>query len=56
MNTNQPGDQDDRERQAARAVLGLKAELWKAQNRSALDAYDEHVERDGVFSDGLRSF
>ena len=26
------------------------------ENRAALEAYNAHVERDGVFSDGLRSF
>jgi antitoxin CcdA len=29
---------------------------WLAKNRAALDAYNEHVEKHGVFSDGLRSF
>jgi len=31
-------------------------EQWLKKNRAALDAYNEHVERHGVFSDGLRSF
>lgn len=29
---------------------------WLEENRAALDAYNEHVEKQGVFSDGLRSF
>jgi len=29
---------------------------WLEKNRAALDAYNDHVERQGVFSDGLRSF
>jgi antitoxin CcdA len=29
---------------------------WLAENREALEAYNAHVERDGVFSDGLRGF
>jgi len=29
---------------------------WLEKNRAALDAYNEHVEKQGVFSDGLRSF
>jgi antitoxin CcdA len=29
---------------------------WLRKNRAALDAYNEHVEKHGVFSDGLRSF
>lgn len=31
-------------------------EKWLRKNRAALDAYNEHVEKHGVFSDGLRSF
>lgn len=33
-----------------------KQEKWLAENREALDAYNTHIERDGVFSDDLRSF
>lgn len=29
---------------------------WIEENREALAAYNERVERDGVFSDGLRRF
>lgn len=29
---------------------------WLKKNRAALEAYNEHVEKHGVFSDGLRSF
>ena len=29
---------------------------WLEKNRSALEAYNEHVEKHGVFSDGLRTF
>jgi len=29
---------------------------WLARNRAAIEAYNSRVERDGVFSDGLRSF
>ncbi len=29
---------------------------WPRKNRTALRAYNNHVERDGVFSEGLRSF
>ncbi len=31
-------------------------EQWLERNRAALEAYNEHVEKHGVFSDGLRSF
>lgn len=29
---------------------------WLEKNRAALDAYNDHVEKHGVFSGGLRSF
>ena len=29
---------------------------WLEKNRASLDAYNDHVEKQGVFSDGLRSF
>jgi antitoxin CcdA len=38
------------------AVARARSERWLAENREALDAYNRHVERDGVFSDGLRNF
>lgn len=31
-------------------------QTWLKENRPALEAYNEHVEKDGVFSEGLRSF
>lgn len=37
-------------------VRRRKQEKWLAENRDALDAYNTHVERDGVFSDGMRGF
>ena len=38
------------------AVRQLQREEWLRMNRAALGAYNEHVEKHGVFSDGLRSF
>ena len=38
------------------AIRSKQREQWLNKNRAALEAYNEHVERDGVFSDGLRSF
>lgn len=32
------------------------AEQWLAENRDAIVAYNEYVETQGVFSDGIRSF
>ena len=31
-------------------------EQWLLENRTAIAAYNDHVERHGVFSDGLRTF
>jgi antitoxin CcdA len=31
-------------------------ELWLAENRAGIEAYNEQVEKHGVFSDGLRAF
>ena len=31
-------------------------EQWLAENHAAIDAYNQQVEAQGVFSDGLRSF
>ncbi|MEO8143635.1 MAG: type II toxin-antitoxin system CcdA family antitoxin [Betaproteobacteria bacterium] len=38
------------------AIRRREAEEWLKKNRAALEAYAEHVEKHGVFSDGLRSF
>ena len=32
------------------------AREWLQRNRAALIAYNEHIEKHGVFSEGLRSF
>jgi antitoxin CcdA len=33
-----------------------KRERWIAENRAAIGAYNEHVEKNGVFGDDVRSF
>ena len=38
------------------AIRKHERSQWLERNRAALDAYNERVERYGVFSDGLRSF
>ena len=40
----------------AEAIRLHEATEWLRKNRAALEAYNEHVEKHGVFSDGLRSF
>ena len=38
------------------AVRQRHREAWLLRNRAALDAYNKHIEKDGAFSEGLRSF
>jgi antitoxin CcdA len=38
------------------AVRRKERERWLAENQAAIAAYNERVEADGVFSDGLRGF
>ncbi len=40
----------------AEALKEKQREQWLVENKAAIDAYNEHVERHGVFSDELRSF
>jgi hypothetical protein len=38
------------------ATLAARAAVWTDEQLAAFEAYNEHVEKDGVFSYGLRSF
>lgn len=40
----------------ADAIRRSEATQWLRRNRAALEAYNEHVEKHGVFSEGSRSF
>ena len=40
----------------ARAIREREAGEWLRRNRAALEAYNQQVEKHGVFSDGLRAF
>lgn len=43
--------------QALKAKLAeTKAEKWKAENRNAIQAYNEFVKEHGCFSDDFREF
>ena len=44
------------EQALAEALRKKRNEQWLAENRVAIEAYNEHVETHGVFSDGLRMF
>jgi antitoxin CcdA len=38
------------------AIRQRQREEWLKKNRAAIKAYNEYVDKHGVFSDGLRSF
>ncbi|BAU72302.1 MULTISPECIES: type II toxin-antitoxin system CcdA family antitoxin [Metapseudomonas] len=44
------------EQALAETLRARQREVWLAENREAIAAYNQHVESDGVFSDGLRRF
>jgi antitoxin CcdA len=37
-------------------VNAKQRELWKHENKAAIEAYNQLVQENGVFSDGSRSF
>ncbi|SFS08399.1 antitoxin CcdA [Dyella sp. OK004] len=37
-------------------VRQRQQERWREANQDAIDAYNRHLDRDGLWSDGLRSF
>lgn len=44
------------EESLADAIRSHERDEWLRKNRAALKAYNEHLMKHGVFSDGLRSF
>lgn len=38
------------------AVRRHKREQWLAENSDAIEAYNEHIKQNGLFSDGRRQF
>jgi antitoxin CcdA len=44
------------EKALSEALKARQREQWLAENKTAIDAYNQHVEDNGVFSDRLRSF
>ena len=44
------------ERALLEELAEAKRKKWRRENREAIAAYNEHVEKHGVFSDGARSF
>lgn len=44
------------EQTLADALKKQQCEQWLAENSEAIDAYNDHVDAHGVFSEGVRSF
>ena len=44
------------EQALAQELARQRRDNWRQQNRDAVRAYNDHVEKHGVFSDGQRSF
>ena len=44
------------EQEQAEALRRIQREQWLAENSEAVNAYNEEVETQGVFSDNIRSF
>ena len=44
------------ERALMEELAEAKRKKWCQENRDAIVAYNEHVEKHGMFSDGVRSF
>jgi antitoxin CcdA len=44
------------EARLAEVVRQAQREQWLEDSRAALEDYNTHIEREGAFSDGLRSF
>ena len=44
------------EQHLAEIVRETRRQQWLAENKSAIDVYNQRIELQGVFSDGLRQF
>jgi antitoxin CcdA len=44
------------ERALMEELAEVKRNKWRQENRDAITAYNEYVEKHGMFSDGARSF
>ena len=44
------------ERALLEELAEAKRKKWRQENHEAITAYNEHVEKHGTFSDGVRSF
>lgn len=44
------------EKHLTEVIRQRRAEQWLKDNREAIEAYNRYVEKNGVWSDGLRTF
>jgi antitoxin CcdA len=44
------------ERALERELANERRKRWRQENRDAISAYNDHVEKHGTFSDDVRSF
>jgi antitoxin CcdA len=44
------------ERALAEEIASIRRVRWREENREAIEAYNNHVDEHGTFSDGVRSF
>ena len=44
------------ERALTEELAAIKRKRWCEENREAINAYNEHIEKRGTFSDGRRRF
>jgi len=44
------------ERALSEELAGVKRKKWREENREAIAAYNDYVEKHGTFSDDVRSF
>lgn len=44
------------ERALAEELAEAKRKKWRQENREAIATYNEHMEKNGLFSDDVRSF
>jgi antitoxin CcdA len=44
------------ERALTEELAAAKRKKWREENREAIQAYNEHVDKHGTFSDDVRSF
>jgi len=44
------------ERALIEELAAVKRQKWHEENRDAIAAYNEHIDKNGAFSDDVRSF